>query len=93
MEELNPLMHLRKEKLQKLADMDVNPYAYVFEQKQHSTEIIENFDNLENSVVSVAGRMMSVRLMGKAAFFHLQDRLGKIQVYIRKDKVDDQAYE
>ena len=93
MEELNPLMQLRREKLQKLTDMDVNPYAYVFEQKQHSTEIIENFDNLENSTVSVAGRMMSVRLMGKAAFFHLQDRPGKIQVYIRKDKVGDQAYE
>ncbi len=93
MEELNPLMQLRREKLQKLADMDVNPYAYFFEQKQHSTEIIENFDNLENSTVSVAGRMMSVRLMGKAAFFHLQDRLGKIQVYIRTDKVGDQTYE
>jgi len=93
LEELNPLMQLRREKLQKLAEMDVNPYAYVFEQKQHSTEIIENFDNLENSTVSVAGRMMSVRLMGNAAFFHLQDRLGKIQVYIRTDKVGDQAYD
>jgi lysyl-tRNA synthetase class 2 len=93
LEELNPLIQLRREKLQKLADMDVNPYAYVFEQEDHSAEIIENFDNLENSVVSVAGRMMSVRLMGKAAFFHLQDRLGKIQIYIRQDKVGEKTYE
>jgi lysyl-tRNA synthetase class 2 len=74
LEELNQLMQLRRDKLQKLADMDVNPYAYVFEQKQYSDDIIKDFENLENAAVSVAGRMMSVRLMGKAAFFHLQDR-------------------
>jgi len=93
LEELNPLMQLRREKLEKLAEMDINPYAYVFEQKEHSTEIIDKFDKLEDSQVSVAGRMMSVRLMGKAAFFHLQDRLGKIQVYIRGDKVGEKSYE
>jgi len=92
-EELNQIMQIRREKLQKLADMDVNPYAYEFEQKNHSADIINKFDNLENSIVSVAGRMMSVRLMGKAAFFHLQDRLGKIQVYIRSDKTGDKTYE
>jgi lysyl-tRNA synthetase class 2 len=93
LEELNQLMQLRRDKLQKLADMDVNPYAYVFEQKQYSDDIIKDFENLENAAVSVAGRMMSVRLMGKAAFFHLQDRSGKVQIYIRKDKVGDHAYD
>jgi len=93
MEEINQLMQLRRDKLQKLTDMDVNPYAYVFEQKDHSDQIIKNYEKLENSEVSVAGRMMSVRLMGKAAFFHLQDRSGKIQVYIRKDEVGEHAYD
>jgi lysyl-tRNA synthetase class 2 len=93
LEELNQLMQLRREKLQKLADMDINPYAYVFEQKDYCESIIRDFESKENSTVSIAGRMMSVRLMGKAAFFHLQDRTGKIQVYIRKDKVGDKAYD
>ena len=69
MEELSPLMQLRREKLQKLTEMNIVPYAYIFEQKEHSTDITDNFDKLENSMVSVAGRIMSVRLMGKAAFF------------------------
>ena len=93
MEELNSLLQIRREKLQKLAEMGVIPYAYVFEQKEHSIDIIDNFEKLEDSKVSIAGRMMSVRLMGKAAFFHLQDRLGKIQVYIRGDKVGEKSYE
>ena len=93
MEELNQLMQLRRDKLQKLAEMDVNPYAYVFEQKHYANDILENFEKLENSEVSACGRMMSVRLMGKAAFFHLQDRTGKIQIYIREDKVGDQTYD
>jgi lysyl-tRNA synthetase class 2 len=93
LEELSPLMQLRREKLQKLHEMDINPYAYVFEQKDHSADIIENFDSLEKSIVSIAGRIMSVRIMGKAAFFHLQDRRGKIQVYIRHDQVGDKLYE
>jgi lysyl-tRNA synthetase class 2 len=73
--------------------MDINPYAYVFEQKNYSEAIIKDFESKENTTVSLAGRVMSVRLMGKAAFFHLQDRTGKIQVYIRKDKVGDKAYD
>jgi len=93
LEEINQLLQLRRDKLQKLADMEVNPYAYVFEQKQYSRDILADFENLEESPVAVAGRMMSVRLMGKAAFFHLQDRYGKIQIYIRKDQVGDQTYD
>ena len=93
MEELSPLMQLRREKLQKLTEMNIVPYAYIFEQKEHSTDITDNFDKLENSMVSVAGRIMSVRLMGKAAFFDLQDSLGKIQVYIRRDKVGENIFE
>ena len=93
MEELNQLMSLRKEKLQKLSDLVEHPYAYAFEQEHFSAQIIDHFDEFEGKEVSIAGRIMSVRLMGKAAFFHLQDRQGRIQVYIRKDKVGDNEFE
>lgn len=93
MEDLNQLMILRKEKLQRLEDMDVHPYPYIFEKEHYSEYIINNFNDLEEKPVSIAGRMMSVRLMGKAAFFHLQDSHGKIQVYIRKDRVGDDIFE
>jgi len=54
---------------------------------------MQDFDGYENKSVAVAGRIMSIRLMGKAAFFHLQDSRGKIQVYIRHDKVGEQSFE
>ncbi len=93
MEELNQLIKIRREKLGTLQDLGVNPYPYEFDQKDYSQQILENFTAYENKQVAVAGRMMSIRLMGKAAFFHLQDSQGKIQVYIRKDKVGDGPFE
>lgn len=93
MEELNQLMLLRREKLQKLADMDVNPYAYIFEQKHFSKDIVDDFASMENQNVALAGRIFSVRLMGKAAFLHLQDKKGRIQIYIRQDQVGEEVYQ
>ncbi len=93
MEDLNKIMVLRREKLNTLADMGVNPYTYSFEQSHLSSDILENYSELEDKSVSIAGRIMSVRLMGKAAFFHLQDRRGRIQVYIRKDHVGDDTFD
>jgi lysyl-tRNA synthetase class 2 len=86
-------MILRREKLDKLTVDNVNPFAYQFEQTHHSQRIKDDFEKLEGKSVAVSGRIMSVRLMGKAAFFHLQDELGKIQIYIRKDKIDDKTFE
>lgn len=93
MEELNEIMRLRREKLDKLKQMDVNPFAYNFDVTHKSDQIVDYFSELENQTVSIAGRMMSIRLMGKAAFFHVQDSTGKIQVYIRKDQVGDDKFE
>ena len=93
MEELSELLRIRREKLDRLREMQVNPFGYSFENTHFSDQIINDYDNLEGKTVAVAGRMMSVRLMGKAAFFHLQDQQGEIQVYIRKDKVGDKAFE
>ncbi len=93
MEELNQLIKIRREKLAALRNLAVNPYPYSFEQSEFSKEILQDFDDYENKSVAVAGRIMSIRLMGKAAFFHLQDSQGKIQVYIRHDKVGEKTFE
>jgi len=93
LEEYSDLLKLRREKINTLQDLKINPYTYKFNVTHQSEKIIEKFEQLENENVSIAGRIMSVRLMGKAAFFHLQDSEGKIQVYIRKDKVGDTAFD
>jgi lysyl-tRNA synthetase class 2 len=92
LEDVNELMRLRREKLNKLREMQVNPYPYSFSVTHTSSQIVDNFEQLENNQVSTAGRIMSIRLMGKAAFFHLQDAQGRIQVYIRQDKVGEETF-
>ena len=93
MEEISELIQIRRDKLKKLAELGVNPYTYSFETSDFSADIIAQFDEQSEQSVRVSGRIMSVRLMGKAAFFHIQDTKGKIQVYIRQDKVGNQTYE
>jgi lysyl-tRNA synthetase class 2 len=89
LENFNQLIEIRKEKLDKLRDMGVNPYPYEFEVSADSAAIFSKFDELNEKNVSIAGRIMSVRMMGKAAFCHVQDQSGKIQIYIRKNEVGD----
>lgn len=93
MEETTQLIKLRKEKLKKLAEMGVHGFPYSFDQTHYSQDILNNFTELDNKSVSVSGRIMSIRLMGKAAFFHLQDQKGKIQIYIKKDEIGDKGFE
>ena len=93
MEDFNQLMRIRFEKLQKLRDLGIDPYPYAYEQTHKSKEIKENFEKLEKQIVSVAGRMMTVRLMGKAAFCDIQDEQGKIQIYLRQNEIGDQNFE
>lgn len=93
MEDFNQLIEIRKNKLQTLREMGINPYPYEFNQTHKSQDVISNFDTLEKTQVSVAGRIMSVRLMGKAAFSHIQDEQGRLQIYVRKDMVGEQAFE
>jgi len=73
--------------------MGVNPYPYEFNQTHKSDEIINNFEELEGKTVSIAGRIMAVRLMGKASFCHIQDEQGRIQAYVRKDTVGEETYQ
>jgi len=93
LEDYNELMRIRRSKLDTLREMEVNPYPYSFERTNFTNEIIENYETYEDKQVAVAGRIMSIRIMGKASFFHIQDQNGKIQVYIRKNEVGEQTFE
>ncbi len=85
---------IRLEKLRALQDAGQNPYELVkFQETHRSEDVIEQFDGLENERVTVAGRMMSRRIMGKASFAHLLDTKGKIQIYVKRDDVGEDAYQ
>ncbi len=88
-EELN-----RLDKVKKLKELSVNPYPsdeVIIDSK--STNILENFDEYNNKTVKIAGRLMSRRLMGKASFGELLDSYGRIQLYIKKDSIDNENEE
>ena len=90
---------IRREKLTQLNELGVNPYPYSFEVTHYSKNIkadetlLRDLElNTDSESVSIAGRVMTRRIMGKAAFFNLQDSEGTIQVYIRRDDVGIEAY-
>ena len=90
---LSEQTRIRIEKLNRLTEEGRNPYELVkFDRSHLSSQILPNFEALENQVVSIAGRMMSRRVMGKASFAHLQDRDGEIQIYVRRDDVGEDNY-
>ena len=84
---------IRRQKLQGMVDAGKNPYEItLFPQEHHSKDIIANCDALEGKTVSIAGRMMSCRVMGKASFAHLQDGEGDIQIYVRREDIGEENY-
>ena len=92
-EELAEQARIRREKLQKLADEGNNPFVKVnYEVTENSLTVKENFEKLEGKTVSLAGRLMSRRIMGKASFSHISDREGQIQIYVRRDDVGEEDY-
>jgi lysyl-tRNA synthetase class 2 len=91
------LMKQKIDKLNSIKEMGINPYPYNFIQKNHASDIFEKFDELKKeektrSDVSIAGRIVSFRLMGKASFIHVQDSSGKIQSFVSKDEVGEDNY-
>ena len=90
------LNQLRKVRRQKLADLQAegnDPFEITkYDQTHHSTDIKDNYDELEGKVVSIAGRMMSKRVMGKASFCNVQDIKGNIQVYVARDEIGQDEY-
>ena len=84
---------IRRQKLQALLDAGQNPYLIThFDATHHSTDIVADFDRLEGQTVSIAGRMTSRRVMGKASFAHLLDGKGNIQIYVKRDDVGEESY-
>ncbi len=84
---------LRRQKLAELVEAGKDPYQILrFDRTHSSAQIVEGFDTLEGQTVAIAGRMMSKRVMGKAAFAHLLDVAGRIQFYVRRDDLGDAAY-
>lgn len=90
------LNQLRKVRREKLADLQANgkdPFVITkYEQTHHSQEIKEHFEELEGKQVSIAGRMMSKRVMGKASFCNVQDLQGNIQSYVARDSIGEESY-
>jgi lysyl-tRNA synthetase class 2 len=89
---LNDQMKRRLEERAHLAEAGINPYPYEFEVDSYSNAIIAFFQDEKPADVSVAGRIMTIRKMGKASFFHLQDAQGRIQIYLKRDDVGETAY-
>ncbi|KUK55960.1 MAG: Lysine--tRNA ligase [Marinimicrobia bacterium 46_47] len=89
---LQDIIHVRKEKISQLREMGVNPYPYAFDVSHKSADIVNQYESLENQQVSVAGRIMSVRVMGKASFAHIMDGKGKIQLYLSQRDIGDESY-
>ena len=84
---------IRRQKLQKLLDAGENPYEITSWGVTHrSSQILEDFEALEGKEVTIAGRMTSRRVMGKASFAHLLDGEGDIQIYVRRDDVGEEPY-
>ena len=92
-QDLNQLLKVRREKLADLQANGKDPFKIVkYDVTHHSQEIKDHFDELENQTVTIAGRMMSKRVMGKASFCHVQDLEGSIQSYVARDSLEEEAY-
>ena len=92
-QDLNQLLKVRREKLADLQANGKDPFKIVkYDVTHHSQEIKDHFEELENQTVTIAGRMMSKRVMGKASFCHVQDLEGSIQSYVARDSLGEEAY-
>lgn len=92
-QDLNQLLQVRYDKLHELQENGKDPFVITkYDVTNHSTDIVENFDTMEGKPVSIAGRMMFKRVMGKASFCNIQDLKGRIQVYVARDNIGEEIY-
>lgn len=98
-EGLHELLRVRHDKMERLREWGYDPFGKKFEQTHHASEVIARFgdkskEELEaaNETVTLAGRLMAKREMGKASFAQLLDRTGQIQIYVRQDTIGEEAY-
>jgi len=97
MSEESQFEKVRKEKLKDLREKGINPYAYSYDQKNHADEINKKYEKIKpeeqtKDTVSIAGRIMQLRSMGKIAFVHVQDMSGKVQLYFRENDLGKDKY-
>ena len=91
--DMNHLMQVRREKLDKLREEGKDPFEITkFERTHTSKQIVDNYDELEQKDVTIAGRIMAKRIMGKASFCHIQDEDGKIQSYVSINDLGEESY-
>ena len=92
-QDMGELLRIRRDKLKVLQEEGRDPFTITrFDVTHHTQDIKDNFDAMEGQAVSVAGRLMSKRGMGKVSFCDLQDKTGRIQIYARKDEMDEDNY-
>lgn len=92
-QDLNELLKIRRDKLATLQSKGKDPFKLTkYDVTHHSNDIVDNYEALEGQTVSIAGRIMTKRLMGKASFCHVADRNGQIQTYVRKDAIGEEDY-
>ena len=92
-QDINQLLKVRREKLQDLQENGKDPFQITkYDVTHHSQEIKDNYDELEGKTVSIAGRMMFKRVMGKASFCNVQDLQGNIQAYVARDNIGEDSY-
>ena len=92
-QDLREILQIRRDKLKALQDAGMNPFEITrYDVTHHAQEVKDHFDALEGQTVSLGGRLMSKRGMGKVSFCDLQDKSGRIQIYARRDEMDEEAY-
>jgi lysyl-tRNA synthetase class 2 len=92
-EDINQLLKVRREKLANLQEAGKDPFAITkCDLTHHTTDIKDNYDEMEGKTVTVAGRMMFKRVMGKASFCNVRDRKGDIQAYVARDSIGEDSY-
>ena len=90
---MNQLLKVRREKLAALQEAGKDPFQITkFDVTNHSTDIKNNYADFEGKTVTVAGRMMFKRVMGKASFCNVQDLKGSIQIYVARDSIGEESY-
>ena len=92
-QDLSQILKVRREKLKTLQDAGKDPFEQTkFVVSAHTQDIKDHFDDMEGQEVTVAGRLMSKRGMGKVSFCDMQDKTGRIQLYARRDEMDEAAF-
>ena len=93
-EDLTEVLRVRREKLSKLQEMGRDPFVQSrYDRTNYSMDIKSNFEEMDGKVVKIAGRIMSKRIQGKAGFIDIQDQEGRIQCYVRKDRIGEEEYD